>query len=339
MSEILNVEIKSRCKNSKFIKSILEGENAVCKGCDHQIDTYFDAKQGRMKLREGNVENSLIYYERDNKAESRESRIILEKLAKASNIGAILKEALIPKIVVDKQRHIYFIDNIKFHIDEVEGLGDFIEIEAIDETGTFTSEELKAQCDLWIKKFDLEKKDFMNLSYSDLVGESFEQRLRREAEKFLAELFKELDELKFDVSKQFMDHLCYRVTSTSEYEWHKNQFDKIAKLLIESEVGGRQIATYKLNEAIQWGDRLVEIIELPSPKPNNKYANGFEHAEFVIAKNFAEIMDNYSELEFDKKALAKDYNADLRLPLASGASIKLHHQSLEDVIEHEKSMI
>ena len=47
---------------------------------------------------------------------------------------------------MDKQREIYFIDNVKFHIDDVKELGAFMEIEAIDEQGKFTQAELQQQC-------------------------------------------------------------------------------------------------------------------------------------------------------------------------------------------------
>ena len=56
-------------------------------------------------------------------------------------------------IVVDKKRKIYFIDNVKFHFGKVEGLGTFIEVEAIDNKEEFTIEELKRQCDKYFEFF------------------------------------------------------------------------------------------------------------------------------------------------------------------------------------------
>ncbi|MBL0259969.1 MAG: CYTH domain-containing protein [Saprospiraceae bacterium] len=55
----------------------------------------------------------------------------------------ILIRQLGVKIVVDKRRKIYFIDNVKFHFDVVENLGTFIEVEAIDSKEEFTLEELE----------------------------------------------------------------------------------------------------------------------------------------------------------------------------------------------------
>ena len=54
----LNVEIKARCNSPEKIHQILKAQNAEFKGIDHQIDTYFDVPNGRLKLREGNIEEA-----------------------------------------------------------------------------------------------------------------------------------------------------------------------------------------------------------------------------------------------------------------------------------------
>lgn len=59
----------------------------------------------------------------------------------------ILSRQLGVKIIVDKKRKIYFIDNVKFHFDVVENLGRFMEVEAIDNKNEFSIDELKKQCD------------------------------------------------------------------------------------------------------------------------------------------------------------------------------------------------
>ena len=57
--EKINIEIKARCKDLSRIRKILESRNARYIGKDHQIDTYFKVAQGRLKLREGKIENYL----------------------------------------------------------------------------------------------------------------------------------------------------------------------------------------------------------------------------------------------------------------------------------------
>ncbi|MBI2551085.1 CYTH domain-containing protein [Candidatus Uhrbacteria bacterium] len=61
----INIEIKARCQNQDAIREILRSRGAVFKGTDHQIDTYFRTPKGRLKLREGNIENVLVFYERE----------------------------------------------------------------------------------------------------------------------------------------------------------------------------------------------------------------------------------------------------------------------------------
>lgn len=83
----------------------------------------------------------------------------------------ILIRQLGVKIVVDKRRKIYFIDNVKFHFDVVENLGTFIEVEAIDSNEEFTLEELKRQCDKYFNFFELTQNNIVDKSYSDLILE------------------------------------------------------------------------------------------------------------------------------------------------------------------------
>jgi adenylate cyclase, class 2 len=75
------------------------------------------------------------------------------------------------KIIINKKRKIYFIDNIKFHFDEVQHLGTFLEVEAIDDNNRFSTEKLKAQCDFYFNFFELKKSDLMKESYSDMLME------------------------------------------------------------------------------------------------------------------------------------------------------------------------
>jgi len=63
----LNIEIKAKCNDQEKIRSVLKSRNADFKGTDHQIDTYFKVNNGRLKLREGNIENFLVFYEREDK--------------------------------------------------------------------------------------------------------------------------------------------------------------------------------------------------------------------------------------------------------------------------------
>src|SRR4051812_22964802 len=126
----LNIEIKATCPDPEFVRTYLKNNHAEFIGTDHQVDTYFNVKKGRLKLREGNIENNLIYYERNDQPGPKGSDFQLINLPDPAQLKEVLSSSLGIKIIVEKKRDIWFIGNVKFHIDELPGLGSFAEIEA-----------------------------------------------------------------------------------------------------------------------------------------------------------------------------------------------------------------
>lgn len=167
--QIKNVEFKAKVDDIAKYENKLLYLNPVYMGLDHQIDTYFNTNVGRLKLREGNIENALIHYVRVDIADSKESDIILYKHQPDAALKTILSKHLGVKAIVDKKRKIYFIDNVKFHFDKVLELGDFIEVEAIDDTGDFTADQLKEQCNFYMQYFNIEQEQMIDVSYSDMI--------------------------------------------------------------------------------------------------------------------------------------------------------------------------
>ena len=165
----LNIEIKAKSLELDRIRDLLKSKNADFKGIDHQVDTYFKVNSGRLKLREGNIENHLIYYEREDKSGPKKSLVVLYKYNPDQSLKEILTRSLGVLAVVNKHREIYFIDNVKFHLDNVKGLGYFVEIEAIDEDGSIGSEKLHEQCKYYLRLLNISKEDLLENSYSDLV--------------------------------------------------------------------------------------------------------------------------------------------------------------------------
>ncbi len=147
----------------------LQTLNPIFKGTDLQKDTYFNVPDGRLKLREGSIENVLIYYHRNNIPNAKQSDVLLYQHQPEPALKAILTKALGIKITIKKSRKIYFIDNVKFHFDEVKDLGKFIEVEAIDKDGSIGMEKLKEQCSYFISFFEIKKDAFIAGSYSDLL--------------------------------------------------------------------------------------------------------------------------------------------------------------------------
>ncbi len=166
----LNVEIKAKCNDPSFIRNYLLSNGADFKGVDEQTDTYFLVPNGRLKLREGNIENNLIYYERTNQPGPKNSHFYLIKVEDAKGLKEVLTKSNGVKIIVQKRREIYYIGNVKFHLDEVTGLGTFAEIEAGNMIAGLSQETLKEQCDFYRKEFGIKEEDLIDVSYSDMLA-------------------------------------------------------------------------------------------------------------------------------------------------------------------------
>jgi adenylate cyclase, class 2 len=165
----INFEFKAKCNDSKAAEERLQALNPLFVGTDHQVDTYFNVPGGRLKLREGNIENALIHYNRTDTADAKQSDVTLYKHQPEVSLKEALTRAMGIKTVVDKTRRIYFIDNVKFHFDEVKGLGCFLEVEAIDKDGSIGLEKLKEQCRYYAKLLGVQEQDYIAESYSDMV--------------------------------------------------------------------------------------------------------------------------------------------------------------------------
>ena len=166
--QLTNFEFKARSNDLCSLENKLLTLFPKFIGEDHQVDTYFNVEKGRLKLREGNIENSLIYYERKNVAGSKQSDVLLYQFQTDVSLKEILSKVHGIKVVVDKRRKIYLIDNVKFHFDKVEGLGTFVEVEAIN-TENSGIEKLKEQCKYYADFFGLNESDYESQSYSDLI--------------------------------------------------------------------------------------------------------------------------------------------------------------------------
>lgn len=163
------IEIKARCPDIDRVRQLLIANDAVLKGTDHQIDTYFRVIDGRLKCREGNIESGLIFYNRKDQLGPKLSDVEMFRSSNLAELKQILIRSIGVKVIVDKKREIYFIKNVKIHLDDVRGLGTFVEIEAIDETGLIQTKELERQCWQTIRLLNIENMERLECSYSDML--------------------------------------------------------------------------------------------------------------------------------------------------------------------------
>ena len=166
---ILSFEFKARCSDPAALEARLQPLRPRIVGEDEQRDTYFRCTNGRLKLREGRIENALIHYKRPDEKGTKASEVLLYRHEPGSALKQILTAAFGIRVTVEKKRRILFVENVKFHFDDVPGLGQFVEVEALDENGDAGLDKLKEQCLFYADLFGIAPADYVAESYSDLL--------------------------------------------------------------------------------------------------------------------------------------------------------------------------
>ena len=128
-----NVEIKARVSDLAKVRGHVEPLADEGPVVLDQEDTFFASPRGRLKLRRfaGSTEAELIYYERPDVAGPKESRYRVYRTRDADSLLAVLSDGCDVTGVVRKRRTVYLIEQTRVHLDEVEGLGDFVELEVV----------------------------------------------------------------------------------------------------------------------------------------------------------------------------------------------------------------
>lgn len=166
----VTVEIKARCADPAAVRRRLVAAGAESRGVDRQVDTFFRVPSGRLKLRQGRIENALIFYDRPDRSGPKtcRARLVPTAPSEAPGLRALLAAALGVRCVVRKRREILFIGNVKFHIDRVVGLGAFVEIEARGREAGPGRRGLRAQCVRFRKLLGIAETDLVPGSYADM---------------------------------------------------------------------------------------------------------------------------------------------------------------------------
>jgi adenylate cyclase, class 2 len=168
-----NIELKARYPDLSHALSVVKKLGARPDRSMAQVDTYFHSSNGRLKLREITTAKGssaeLIAYQRSDSTEFRDSQYFVVPAPDPALLKAALTAACGLRGVVRKHRDVYLFHNVRIHLDQVDGLGSFIEFEAVmaegepDATSLTRLDQLHAA--LGIKESDHERG-----SYSDLLG-------------------------------------------------------------------------------------------------------------------------------------------------------------------------
>jgi adenylate cyclase, class 2 len=164
-----NIEIKVRCPDLAAVRERVLDLGALHQWTHHDTDTYFRARHGRLKLRETRDTSgaTLIAYERPDDASSRLSHYQLLPVDDPATLTALLSDTLGVLATVVKTRNLYLYGHTRIHLDRVDGLGDFVELESV--LAGQPEADARAEHDRVKRALALDRYEPVPLSYGDLI--------------------------------------------------------------------------------------------------------------------------------------------------------------------------
>lgn len=166
-----NIEIKARVADSgemarRAARVAEEGPWSI-----DQDDTFFGCRDGRLKLRDfGNGNAELIFYRRPDQAGPGQSEYRITPTEDPEGLRAVLADALGVTGRVRKQRKLYLAGRTRIHLDRVEGLGDFLELEVVL-ADSESSAVGHAEANFLMDRLHIAKADLVEVAYVDLLKE------------------------------------------------------------------------------------------------------------------------------------------------------------------------
>ena len=149
-------------------------------GLDHQVDTYFCTRAGRLKLRESSLSGGqLVPYLRPDREGPKRSDYQVVSVPDAAELKRILGEILGVHRIVTKQREIFLCENVRIHLDRVEKLGDFLELEAVTDGTAAAEAEARRKVAWLMEELQIREADLVAVSYEGLLAEAGDDRRPR----------------------------------------------------------------------------------------------------------------------------------------------------------------
>ncbi len=168
-----NLEIKARCADLPAARAVAERLATRHLGIDEQTDTYFVTRKGRLKLRESSLSGScLIPYLRPDQTGPKRADYQILPVPDAAHLLRTLGEILGVHRVVRKRREVFLVDNVRIHLDEVEQLGTFLELEAVFDGSTASEAVQQKKLLALMQELGVSDEDLVDVSYEGLLGDS-----------------------------------------------------------------------------------------------------------------------------------------------------------------------
>jgi predicted adenylyl cyclase CyaB len=168
-----NIEIKARVQDFVGLKALAERLSDTPVQVIPQEDTFFNIPKGRLKLRELAPDHAqLVWYTRADDSGPKRSDYQIYETGDPAQLKSTLTLALGVRGVVKKIRYLYLAGQTRIHLDDVEGLGHFMELEVVmrpgqsDMEGQVVAEEL-------MNKLGITPGDLLNGAYMDMIEKNF----------------------------------------------------------------------------------------------------------------------------------------------------------------------
>jgi predicted adenylyl cyclase CyaB len=167
-----NIEIKASVKDLAHLNDIAAKLSDVPGVLLKQEDVFFHSPNGRLKLRiMGSDRGELIFYERADQSGPRYSAYTVAYTTNPASLRDVLTAALGIRGIVRKERLLYQVGQTRIHLDEVEGLGSFVELEFV----MYPGQEIKegtASLQALMKQLGIREEDSLARAYVDLLSPS-----------------------------------------------------------------------------------------------------------------------------------------------------------------------
>ena len=163
-----NIEIKAKIRDYEKVQKLVEKLCSDPVHTEQQEDTFFITTKGRLKLRESNDKSALIYYDRKDSLEPSQSDIAISFTENPDTLKSVLAKSNGIRGIVKKKRTLYKYGQTRIHLDDVRGLGKFIELEVVLRSDQ-TSKDGESIANKLMDKFNIHKNDLIDVAYIDLI--------------------------------------------------------------------------------------------------------------------------------------------------------------------------
>lgn len=160
-----DVTLKAPVPDATVVERKLQALGARLVGIDRQVDRYYQVPQGKLKWRQGTIENLITHYERKVVAGGEQTIVYRYDVHPDEQAIAALQQSHVEIGIIEKERSIYWIDHVKIHLDKLSSGEMFLEIEAIDRSNTVPMEVLLNQCRHIQNQLGIPDRDLIKTGY------------------------------------------------------------------------------------------------------------------------------------------------------------------------------